>query len=73
PSPQDEYDQDFGEPVGDATIGYMEFDEEEGTQGYASGQSYDIFTRSQGKEVNDAARIQIEKIMSNMPPTIAKR
>ncbi|KAH9304538.1 hypothetical protein KI387_008942, partial [Taxus chinensis] len=38
PSSQGEDDQDVGEPTGDSTIGYMEFedeesDEEEGTQG----------------------------------------
>ncbi|KAH9323784.1 hypothetical protein KI387_018423, partial [Taxus chinensis] len=32
-----------------------ESDEEEGTQGYASRQSYAVFTRSQGKEVEVAA------------------
>ncbi|KAH9324363.1 hypothetical protein KI387_004541, partial [Taxus chinensis] len=51
PSSPGEYDQDVGEPTGDFTIGYMEFDEgesdeEEGTQGYASGKSYAVFTRS---------------------------
>ncbi|KAH9327578.1 hypothetical protein KI387_007756, partial [Taxus chinensis] len=50
-----------------------ESDEEEGTQGYASGQSYVVFTRSQGKESEVAARIQKEKAVSNTPPTIAKR
>ncbi|KAH9312214.1 hypothetical protein KI387_027249, partial [Taxus chinensis] len=45
PSSPDEDDQDVGEPTDDSTIGYMEFDEEESdeeedTQGYASGQSY---------------------------------
>ncbi|KAH9306659.1 hypothetical protein KI387_011063, partial [Taxus chinensis] len=29
PSSQGEDDQDVGEPTGDSTIGYMEFDEEE--------------------------------------------
>ncbi|KAH9317135.1 hypothetical protein KI387_018904, partial [Taxus chinensis] len=54
PSSQGKYDQDVGELTDNSTIGFMEFDEEEsdeeeGTQGYASGQSYAIFTRSQGK------------------------
>ncbi|KAH9324249.1 hypothetical protein KI387_004427, partial [Taxus chinensis] len=39
PSSQGEDDQDIGESIGNSTIGYMEFedeefDEEEGTQGY---------------------------------------
>ncbi|KAH9324423.1 hypothetical protein KI387_004601, partial [Taxus chinensis] len=77
-SPQDEDDQDVGEPTGDSTIGYMEFDEdesdeEESTQGYASRQSYAVFTRSQGKEAEVAAHVQKEKVVSNVPPTIAKR
>ncbi|KAH9300472.1 hypothetical protein KI387_012055, partial [Taxus chinensis] len=78
PSSQGEDDQDVGEPTGNSTIGYMEFedeesDEEEGTQGYASGQSYVVFTHSQGKEAEVAARIQKEKTVLNTPPTIAKR
>ncbi|KAH9300894.1 hypothetical protein KI387_012477, partial [Taxus chinensis] len=71
-------DQDVGEPTDDSKIGYMEFedeefDEEEGTQGYASRQSYAIFTRSQGKEAGVAARTQKERVESNTPQTIAKR
>ncbi|KAH9306781.1 hypothetical protein KI387_011185, partial [Taxus chinensis] len=50
-----------------------ESDEEEGTQGYASGQSYAVFTRSQGKEAEVAAHVQKEKAMSNAPLIIAKR
>ncbi|KAH9324208.1 hypothetical protein KI387_004386, partial [Taxus chinensis] len=50
-----------------------EFDEEEGTQGYASGQSYAVFTRSQGKEAEVTTHVQKEKAVSNAPPTIAKR
>ncbi|KAH9326639.1 hypothetical protein KI387_006817, partial [Taxus chinensis] len=51
PLSQGEDDQDVSELTGDSTIGYMEFDEEEsneeeGTQGYASGKSYAVFTRS---------------------------
>ncbi|KAH9328341.1 hypothetical protein KI387_000449, partial [Taxus chinensis] len=70
PSSQGEDDQDVGEPTGDSTIGYMEFDEdesdeEESTQGYASGQSYAVFTRSQGKEAEVAAHVQKEKVVSN--------
>ncbi|KAH9287647.1 hypothetical protein KI387_031764, partial [Taxus chinensis] len=77
-SPQDEDDQDVGEPTGDSTIGYMEFDEDESdeeksTQGYASGKSYAVFTRSQGKEAEVAAHVQKEKVVSNVPPTIARR
>ncbi|KAH9310323.1 hypothetical protein KI387_044728, partial [Taxus chinensis] len=78
PSSQGEDDQDVGEPTGDSTIGYMEFDEdesneEESTQGYASGQSYAVFTRSQGKEAEVAAHVQKKKVVSNVPPTIVKR
>ncbi|KAH9306934.1 hypothetical protein KI387_011338, partial [Taxus chinensis] len=50
-----------------------ESDEEEGTQGYASGQSYAVFTGVQGKEVEVAAHVQQEKAVSNVPPIIAKR
>ncbi|KAH9293815.1 hypothetical protein KI387_040981, partial [Taxus chinensis] len=66
PSSQGEDDQDVSEPTGDSTIGYMEFedeesDEEEGTQGYASGKSYTVFTHSQGKEAKVAVIKQKEK------------
>ncbi|KAH9300949.1 hypothetical protein KI387_012532, partial [Taxus chinensis] len=62
-----EDDQDVGEPTDNSTIGYMEFeeeesDEEEGTQWYASGQSYTIFTRSQGKE----EKVVIKKLKENV-------
>ncbi|KAH9297043.1 hypothetical protein KI387_028725, partial [Taxus chinensis] len=50
-----------------------ESDEEEGTQGYASGQSYVVFTHLQGKEEEVATKTQKEKVVSNTPPTIAKR
>ncbi|KAH9309264.1 hypothetical protein KI387_037175, partial [Taxus chinensis] len=78
PSSQGEDDQDVSEPTGDSTIGYMEFDEEEsdeeeGTQGYASEQSYAVFTYSQGKEPEVATHVQQEKAVSNTPPVIAKR
>ncbi|KAH9312924.1 hypothetical protein KI387_027959, partial [Taxus chinensis] len=78
PSSQDKDDQDVSEPTGDSTIGYMEFDEEEsdeeeGTQGYVSRQSYVVFTRSQGKEAEVAANMQKEKTALSTHPTIAKR
>ncbi|KAH9316645.1 hypothetical protein KI387_025272, partial [Taxus chinensis] len=78
PLSQGEDDKDVGEPTDDSTIGYMEFedeesDEEEGTQGYVSGQSYIVFTHSQGKEAKVVAEKQKEKAVVTPPPTIAKR